>query len=73
MYDCASGTLQLWSWNFLETLMQPGPPDTMGMVTEFYTLSIVYTEENIKPSFTNDFKELNWAIWDSIRGLDTKS
>lgn len=53
--------------------MQPGPPDTMGMVTEFYTLPIVYTEENSKPSLIDDFKELNWAVWDSIRGLDTKS
>lgn len=53
--------------------MQPGPPDTMGMVTEFYTLSIVYMEENSKPSLIDDFKELNWAVWDSIRGLDTKS
>lgn len=57
----------------IEVLIQPGPPDTRGVLTGFYLLSLVYMEENSKLSLANDFKELNWGVWDIIKRLDSNS
>lgn len=58
-------------WNLLEALIQPWSPDTQGMLPGLYVMSFLYVEENSKPSLDNDFKELIWAIRDSIK--DTNS